>query len=479
MFTLNSFSVRHKNKQFYNCIFNEKNKSTRDSIFTTLIIGENGVGKSFLLSTLLDFFRYVGALPKNRTFKYDEVDVAYTVAEDYFSINKRKDIISFNKNGADIDFNDLKMPSKLLALSFMVNDKFAFTNNTEDSYKYLGVRTTSNATYTSSIQKKLLNSFLLSIRDRSRIEALEKVFNFLELRNVVKAEYTLKRKTLFQRGISVDFIIDRLNTINRRKDFYSDRASEAIQMSAKELVGFIKDTRHLYDENKKSITYEIVLSGSNSNHSDAFKFFEMMEILELISPPVIKFYKEDDFNFEYTSSGEKHFIYTMVNLISQIEENSLIVIDEPELSLHPRWQMKYIKLIKEITKNFSSSHCILASHSHFMVSDLDPISSSLIALSNQNVDGIQQRVSDLIEYDTYAWSAENILYQVFKLRTTRNYYFEKDLSELLNLISSRSKESGKIRSLQKKLTQYRFDNNDPINLVLSQTHDYLESLSND
>ncbi|MES2674599.1 MAG: hypothetical protein V4660_10185 [Pseudomonadota bacterium] len=187
MFTLNSFTVTHKNKQFYDCIFNENSRSIRDSIFTTLIIGENGVGKSFLLSTLLDFFRYVGGLSKNRSFKYEEVDVSYTIGEYDFSIIKRKEIISYQKNGLDISFDELLMPNKLLALSFMVNDKFSFTNNLDDSYKYLGVRTTSNATYTSSIQKKLLSSFLLSIGDLNRIEALKQVFNFLELRNVLKA----------------------------------------------------------------------------------------------------------------------------------------------------------------------------------------------------------------------------------------------------------------------------------------------------
>ena len=52
------------------------------------------------------------------------------------------------------------------------------------------------------------------------------------------------------------------------------------------------------------------------------------------------------------------------------------------------------------------------------------------------------RACRLVDYDTYAWSAENILYEVFGLRTTRNYYFERDLRELLSLISkTRDKEN--------------------------------------
>ena len=55
-----------------------------------------------------------------------------------------------------IDLYDVELPTNVLAVSFMVNDKFLFIDpNQKQSnsgmYRYLGVRKTTNATYTSSV----------------------------------------------------------------------------------------------------------------------------------------------------------------------------------------------------------------------------------------------------------------------------------------------------------------------------------------
>jgi HEPN domain-containing protein len=88
-------------------------------------------------------------------------------------------------------------------------------------------------------------------------------------------------------------------------------------------------------------------------------------------------------------------------------------------------------------------------------------------------------VSKLIPYDTYSWSAENILYEVFKLRTTRNSYFEHDLTNLLKMVSEKSTETENIFQLQEKLEKYVFNESDPVNVILSQSRSYLESLKHD
>ncbi len=58
LFTLNSFTVLHKGNTLYDCQFNDEPNNKRGEIFTSLIIGENGVGKSFLLKIISDFFRF-------------------------------------------------------------------------------------------------------------------------------------------------------------------------------------------------------------------------------------------------------------------------------------------------------------------------------------------------------------------------------------------------------------------------------------
>ncbi|EAU1627351.1 AAA family ATPase, partial [Salmonella enterica] len=62
------------------------------------------------------------------------------------------------------------------------------------------------------------------------------------------------------------------------------------------------------------------------------------------------------------SSGQRLFAYIVVNVVASIRDNSLIVIDEPELFLHPTLEIEFVGLLKKILKPFRSK-AILATHS--------------------------------------------------------------------------------------------------------------------
>ena len=65
---------------------------------------------------------------------------------------------------------------------------------------------------------------------------------------------------------------------------------------------------------------------------------------------------------ENLSSGEQHFIIQLITLLMKAEPQSLILIDEPELSYHPAWQMDYLKNLKRIAE-IGRYQFILATHS--------------------------------------------------------------------------------------------------------------------
>lgn len=62
------------------------------------------------------------------------------------------------------------------------------------------------------------------------------------------------------------------------------------------------------------------------------------------------------------SSGQRLFCYIVLNVVGQIKNDSLIVIDEPELFLHPTLEIEFISLLKKVLKSFNSK-AILATHS--------------------------------------------------------------------------------------------------------------------
>lgn len=62
------------------------------------------------------------------------------------------------------------------------------------------------------------------------------------------------------------------------------------------------------------------------------------------------------------SSGQRLFVYMVINIVGQIKAESLIVVDEPELFLHPTFEVEFIMLLKKVLAAFNSK-AILATHS--------------------------------------------------------------------------------------------------------------------
>ena len=71
---------------------------------------------------------------------------------------------------------------------------------------------------------------------------------------------------------------------------------------------------------------------------------------------------------EALSSGEQHEIVLLFDLLFETEPNSLILIDEPELSLHVAWQRGMLKDLQGIAE-LSDFRAILATHSPQIIND--------------------------------------------------------------------------------------------------------------
>lgn len=69
------------------------------------------------------------------------------------------------------------------------------------------------------------------------------------------------------------------------------------------------------------------------------------------------------------SSGQRLFSYIVINILGSIRRNSLILIDEPELFLHPTLEISFIAMLKDILASFGSK-AILATHSLVTVREL-------------------------------------------------------------------------------------------------------------
>lgn len=82
------------------------------------------------------------------------------------------------------------------------------------------------------------------------------------------------------------------------------------------------------------------------------------------------------------SSGEKQMLIQVFELLFRAQSGTLVMIDEPELSLHMMWQMNYLKNLSEIAQ-LRGLQCIVATHSPQIFNSLWSKSVDLFTLSSQ------------------------------------------------------------------------------------------------
>src|SRR5690606_5189298 len=75
-----------------------------------------------------------------------------------------------------------------------------------------------------------------------------------------------------------------------------------------------------------------------------------------------------EFQINQASSGEKEIINFLFGIFAFNIKNGIIVIDEPELHLHPRWQLVLLDLFEELS-NETKNQFIISTHSPTFINE--------------------------------------------------------------------------------------------------------------
>ena len=130
------------------------------------------------------------------------------------------------------------------------------------------------------------------------------------------------------------------------------------------------------------------------------------------------------FGINELSSGEKQLFLRTLAIKMLEPENSIIMIDEPELSLHPKWQQKIVDVYRKIGKN---NQIILATHSPHI---LGSVEKENIILLEKNENGIVEVKTGDEFGNSYGQTTGRILEDIMGLETDRN----PNVNNLLNLV---------------------------------------------
>jgi len=163
------------------------------------------------------------------------------------------------------------------------------------------------------------------------------------------------------------------------------------------------------------------------------------------SIPIFTNSSGDKFDINELSSGEKQLFLRTLAIKMLNPENSIILIDEPELSLHPKWQQKIVDVYRKIGKN---NQIIIATHSPHI---LGSVKKENIMLLDKNDDGeIIVKTGDEL-YNSYGQPTDRVLKDIMGLETTRNPKVFKLLEEAGELVDKNEYESDEFKTKYKEL----------------------------
>lgn len=368
---------------------------------SVVILGQNGEGKSRLLVDLID---------RADDYSYKNVIAVSTSPFDKFPIRKKYNFITYN---------------------------------------YVGVK--GGGTGNSILS--LISSASLGLLDQNKNNDrhIERILSFLGASSEVEYVFKVSQRVLnyyYLDSSHEDEIISSLGLgLGEKKVDLSYNDLESIKWAA-EFLSFSTDSNKNFKVGLK-IGGEAYLKSKRgqANNINA-------DILTLLKFDLIKLI---DFRIEkksfgwmslrLASSGEQCILLSLLGIATNICNNSLILIDEPEISLHPEWQEKYISLLMRIFERYNSCLFVIATHSPQVVSKLDPFRSYIYTIKNDELVSASEYVKKSSDFQ---------LANLFLAPGYKNEYLTRELITFLTspkeyMEGNKAEEIRKIISLSENL----------------------------
>jgi hypothetical protein len=161
--------------------------------------------------------------------------------------------------------------------------------------------------------------------------------------------------------------------------------------------------------------------------------------------PIFTNLSEDKFDINELSSGEKQLFLRTLAIRMLNPENSIILIDEPELSLHPKWQQRIVDVYRKIGEN---NQIIIATHSPHILGSVKK--ENIILLDKDGEGKIVVRTGDEL-YDSYGQPTDRVLKDIMGLQTTRNPKVFKLLEEVRKIVDRDEYNSDEFKEKYREL----------------------------
>ncbi|EKM24576.1 AAA family ATPase [Vibrio sp. HENC-03] len=381
----------------------------------SILIGKNGTGKSRILASIVELFErsqsYNQNHPNLKHNRFLSLDFENNGVRTKVYLGRGRSSRKLIENNNKVKKNS---PKKVIAASTSPFDKFPTSFDSDKSsrgkfYSYIGLRLKNGQL----CDKQLMNTFVQSLLDQSPKPAVMRTLRLLGYEPEIKVTFSHELRNLYRdngsnyksfdswllndKQVHQLALDDGIGSLNRRIVRALSSQNEVVKVPNTTFGKLYKRStdhinisapykRALLRSNLKSSLPKYFTFGSNvdSNIKTDLKA-SLRDGLSRIESVILKKSTGESFSIDGASSGERSLLLLVCSIANEIKNNSLICIDEPEISLHPAWQEQFIQLIAEVFKTYKNCHFIIATHSPLIVSNLKSENCYILDLDNDEL----------------------------------------------------------------------------------------------
>lgn len=154
--------------------------------------------------------------------------------------------------------------------------------------------------------------------------------------------------------------------------------------------------------------------------------------------------KGEQFGADGLSAGEKQLLAKVFPLFTEEMKGKVILMDEPEESLHPSWQSMLVPVLRRCAKE-NDCQFILATHSPQIISSVKSEELRMLYWDDNNI-----KVAKCKE-GPYGWTVEKVLSEIQKVNHFRVPEIEKKLDQLNLMIEKNEYSTDAFNNLMKEM----------------------------
>jgi len=359
----------------------------------TVLLGQNAAGKSNLLEALVIIFRDLD-LEDQTLFNYE---IEYQCKTNFIKVQggpdisgkakfflgtKKEDVIEYSSKmipKIEIKRNkDEYLPKYVFSYYSGVSNRLLehFDKHQRRFYKALleGIdKPPRPLFYARQIHSYFVLMAFYAFSDEKISEFLKNFLGITGLESVLfvlkepiwaKNKKDAKPQNFWTSGGVVRNFLDELWEASMAPIVHEDTVREDFRKSTKQ------EQLYLFISNQDKL---IEIAKKYGTNTEFFKSLESTYISDLIQEVRVKVKKVNvngDITFKELSEGEQQLLTVLGLLRFTKEDESLILLDEPDTHLNPLWKWKYMNLLEEYSGKDDSSQILMTTHDPLVIGGL-------------------------------------------------------------------------------------------------------------